>query len=285
MRVSKMVIAAVLALGLVVSAEAQLLVEESFEYDVGPGALVGNSGGTGWGGAWYRGATGPTTDGSDIVAGLTHHGLVTSGNAAFQEVSASGYHRDQMRRTLMTDLPGDRDQLWFSQLIRVIPEEEGGDYPDGANRWLGTKYYPGGSSSEFWYGHNYNKTTWGMERPPGTDSAVDIVPGETTLLVMKIELDHILGIADKYLWVNPDPSTFGGVDLDTLTADLAIPDQSVSSFTMQRIELDGGTCSVMDEIRIGESYADVTPTPEPTTMSLLGLGALALLARRRRRKA
>ena len=39
-----------------------------------------------------------------------------------------------------------------------------------------------------------------------------------------------------------------------------------------------------DEIRMGTSYADVAPVPEPATLSLLALGGLAMLRRRRELK-
>ena len=41
---------------------------------------------------------------------------------------------------------------------------------------------------------------------------------------------------------------------------------------------------VLDEIRVGATYADVSPSPvpEPSTTALIGLGGLALILRRRR---
>ena len=38
----------------------------------------------------------------------------------------------------------------------------------------------------------------------------------------------------------------------------------------------------IDELRVGDSWADVVLVPEPTALAFLGAGALGLLARRRR---
>jgi len=38
----------------------------------------------------------------------------------------------------------------------------------------------------------------------------------------------------------------------------------------------------IDDVRIGTTWADVSPIPEPSSVALLGLGALGLLAKRRR---
>jgi hypothetical protein len=39
----------------------------------------------------------------------------------------------------------------------------------------------------------------------------------------------------------------------------------------------------LDELRIGDSWLDVTPTPEPSCAALIGLAACGLLARRKRK--
>jgi MYXO-CTERM domain-containing protein len=49
------------------------------------------------------------------------------------------------------------------------------------------------------------------------------------------------------------------------------------------VETGGGSTGSYDEIRIGTTYASVTPIPEPTTalLGLTGLAALAVTSRRR----
>jgi hypothetical protein len=56
------------------------------------------------------------------------------------------------------------------------------------------------------------------------------------------------------------------------------PNLDQSQFDLLNVS---GTKFFVDEIRIATTFADVTPIPEPATMSLLGLGGLALLGRRR----
>lgn len=46
-----------------------------------------------------------------------------------------------------------------------------------------------------------------------------------------------------------------------------------------------GTEFIFDELRIGSTYADVTPVPEPTSLLLLSTAGAVLAGSRRRRKA
>jgi hypothetical protein len=86
------------------------------------------------------------------------------------------------------------------------------------------------------------------------------------------------------LWVNPDASTFaaeatpGGELTSTGGNDIA----RVASFILYNRSA-SEPYGVIDDLRFGRAWADVTPVPEPSTGSLCVLGCCALLGRAFRR--
>lgn len=89
------------------------------------------------------------------------------------------------------------------------------------------------------------------------------------------------------MWINPDSSTFGAVIEPgaTLTATTGadINLSQLASFILA--DRSGTPGAVVDELRIGLSWAAVTPmVPEPSSLALVGLGLAALLVRRVARK-
>ena len=95
------------------------------------------------------------------------------------------------------------------------------------------------------------------------------------------------------LYVNPDPSSFGGAaPAPTVTAQTTTGGDYSGTNIRSFIFRQGNTLSnvnpavvIADELRVGTSYADVTPVPEPASAAALGIAALAVLGRRRRRRA
>jgi predicted esterase len=84
------------------------------------------------------------------------------------------------------------------------------------------------------------------------------------------------------LYLNPSPSTFGGVapTIGTILSTASGSDISswVSTFLLRQNTAAAVPVGVVfDELRVGTTYADVTPLPEPTTGSELAVFA-ALLA-------
>ena len=81
----------------------------------------------------------------------------------------------------------------------------------------------------------------------------------------------------RSIWRNPVPGSAESAPLVTFTStspNLAGPVNFSKWFS-------GGTAAY-DEYRIGTTWADVTPIPEPSTVFLFAVGLLALLWARRR---
>ncbi len=130
----------------------------------------------------------------------------------------------------------------------------------------------------------------------------DLTPGQTYFIVVKATYGPTLGSAAnslQTLWVNPDTSTFGAASDPALTSALyggtsnGEASNTAANDTMQSMIIGAGIATagaapndtLIDEIRMGESWADVTTgtaAPEPATIGMLSLGGLALMRRRRR---
>ena len=105
---------------------------------------------------------------------------------------------------------------------------------------------------------------------------------------------------DFQMWINPNSGTFGGSDpsgqvvainqrndVPTNTGD---GNAVVQTFLLRQDGTSSGanaaTSIYFDELRVGTTYADVTPTmvPEPTALSVLAIGMAGLLIHRRSKK-
>jgi len=101
------------------------------------------------------------------------------------------------------------------------------------------------------------------------------------------------------LWVNPTASTFGGSSDPSTASDYlakisctgTVSPANVSEFYLRQASYVTGTGSydpappyLIDDIRIGTTWADVTPVPEPSAVAIVlaGMGTLSLVAFRRR---
>jgi len=113
--------------------------------------------------------------------------------------------------------------------------------------------------------------------------------GAPNIIVGKIEWDADTGGADIISVVRfLETDTLSEAAFDALIA--AQPALSSANWASNKPNLDQSQFDTLnfsslkffvDEIRIGTTFGDVTPIPEPATMSLLALGGLALLRRRR----
>lgn len=93
------------------------------------------------------------------------------------------------------------------------------------------------------------------------------------------------------IWINPDSSSFGGTEpaatiQQTWTGTEQEGATGTNGFAAYKINASSLNAGFnLDELRVGTTWADVTPIPEPATIGMLGLGALVtIMARRMRQK-
>lgn len=272
-----------------------IIAEDNFDYTLGTTVQGNGSAGGGWAGGWGRTTNAGAGNGGsngEIVANLSFGSLVTSGNAAQFNALSSGsgslytriHDRDfaggasfngssgtfwnsylyrltsdggRVNRFDIDDSTGNleyRTQLNFANSDDVSSNQVGeqGDITD-FTLVLDTTYMflnkrVQGSSSKLWV---------------LTASAFDsIAPGGITEAELDAQASHTSSTTSG------DKNANGGGKFEILT------------------QADGGQYSYQfDELRFGDTVADVTPNtiPEPAALALLGLGGAMLLSRRGRR--
>ncbi len=289
-------------------AGASLLIYEGFDYAAGANGLNAQNGGTGFAAAWDSGNADVTagsmayTDGGGRV-------LTTSGNRAFIDSSgvspAVGTTIQPFRSiaAAMDTAPGT------TAYISLLGHQTAGDargmnfafFTDIANASTIAPYNT--SQERISIGHGSSQPfaagpfTWGaFVFANGNNGALPQVIGSnyssasvlsSTFLVLKIEV-NASGLDDRYsLFVNPS------LDAEGTPAVTFLRDSLQSLNELDRIRpFAGGSNATLapaqanfDELRIGTTWADVTPftaVPEPGAASL-GLLALAGCLGRRRR--
>jgi hypothetical protein len=226
-------------------------------------------GGYGWNGAWGGGGLPVTV----AAPGLAFPGLDTSPGAATSSApvvnTVAWYWRDVQ--------PGIGDGTTFYLSFLLRPEIAISDY-GGLSIWgsagsifIGESGAAAGGSHA--YGLEANVTSAII-----ASSSVMASPGETALLVLKATLG--VGPDLFELFVNPLPGTSEADNLVAASFDTAMG-VDLGNLTFIAINNEGNWTT--DEIRIGASFASVTPmtVPTPAPAALLLLGQILLLARGR----
>jgi MYXO-CTERM domain-containing protein len=265
-----------------VPAGALPLAYEGFDYPDGTD-VSGQTGGSGFSTAWSTSVGDIVRAGSLGYTDALGNVLPTSGGHGYFEGSTG---TAQPNRTLPLVRGDDGTTSWFSFVGQRLGAKDGDppSYRRGANISLFNSTLAA-STEQLAIGEGTGRAedTWSLipDGGAGNTQASQVPFDQPSFIVVRI--DHLAGNDNAYLFVNP----VLGVEPNIATANAT----SIGSFdySFNRIRPFAGNTTTagvfaeiqLDEIRVGETYADVAPVPEPAGLTLLGLGALSLARRRR----
>jgi hypothetical protein len=270
---SRLALLAALTPGILPAGAYAAAIYDGFGYPPGNEPLAGKNGGTGWGGPWSdtccAGSTRTTASGLSFGALAVTPGAATTPAGPPPPPETISIHS----RAFGTSFGADNTTLFFSFLLR--PDANFGFYAGinlghtGSDFFVGKSGFIPGTTTPV---ANYSLEGGGMI----AQSSVAAVAGTTVLLVMRAQFHD--GIADLLdLYVNPTP---GGALPAASDATLALPDVGSLDFLF----INNASGWTTDEIRLGDTFASVSPTAVPIAPSqLLFLGGLGLIVLARRR--
>ena len=121
------------------------------------------------------------------------------------------------------------------------------------------------------------------------DNVTPYAAGQTVFVVGSYEF--VAGTFNDVarMWINPNSADFGAASppsatLTSVPGGSAAELTSVLTFNLRNVNSVGLPTLQFDELRVGTTWADVTPVPEPAATGLLGLGMLAVVGWYRLRK-
>jgi hypothetical protein len=112
-------------------------------------------------------------------------------------------------------------------------------------------------------------------------------PGVTLFLVLAYTFGPSANDDVARLWVNPAPGSLESANVPVVTtiptAGIAdVTNSQVQSFFLRNNPVQP-TTAILDDLRVGTTWEDVTPVPEPSAIGMMALGAASLAVRRLRR--
>lgn len=306
-------LAAAVSFTAALSARAQIIAYDGFNYPDLSGISTQTGGdSTGWAYAWASSTAGSKI-GTNVASGLTYGGLTTDGGALQVGMPQPGVGTATAaspQRTL-TDTLGNLaaangGTLWLSFLIYnpIYPTNPSGSmyyrqsnlgfFSGGNSTAGGTEKADLGLVNGTATQTSQNFAAWGGTVAAGTPnlSTVSAFSSSVQFVLVKLVVDNTTAVDTYYAWFNTNPSLLGNNANAPAngTADVSSSGADLSSVNVIRFQAGGfnanGTNAffTVDEVRLGDSFADVTPVPEPAIFGLAALGGLALLALRRKQQ-
>jgi len=283
--------AALLTAGLTFAAapvSAAPLFEESFDYPTGE--LSAASGGA-WSATLQNGTPRFDVGSGSLNFERNGNAVVTSGNTAAAFVQNSG---DDLAYSRSLGQTFNSGTVWFGWLqlnsggsnqdTFLMLGDSGADSPtDKPNSTFAQIIFgrDSSTSNNLAYGTAADTSTLNDTGLNGATIAQNNANAPTSpadFLVVSVDFDA----NEASFFVNPDPLNIA--DNDFSVTGVPFGGSAISHVSMLRENnfFQGNFNGFFDEIRVGDSFLDVTGIPEPASVALLGLGGLAMLGRHRR---
>ena len=271
-RSSKEAIIAVLVALIAVRASAALIAYEGFDYPADPDGLNSQNGGIGWSTDWNLGNSAIIAGGFNYTDGSGNRLVTVANRASTDENGAGNFRSFPILRNAGT--------VYFSFLIRNLNATSSSNYG-------GFSLFSGFSERIFFGETNFFNGPLGHEQIGTTVTQfAGTNAGLLNFVVIKLEFNAgtTPGNEKATIFINPslasEPSStpyslnnLTNFDFDTVRI------QSGRTGGASPVEI----CEI-DEIRFGDTYADVTPhvIPEPRFVGFSVLGLLPMLILRRK---
>jgi hypothetical protein len=298
--VVKRLFASLLFAGAVVSAHAASVFSDSFDY-APPGAVISSAGTP----AWSLRSAGTTVDPKIIAGSLNYPGLQTAPNDNSVVFDGNGGSASGIATRLLDQVYniGVAPTLYYSLTLQVssITVADWG----GAGNWMTGSFMLGftqdtsgtlangsaaapllirtgdpdnisGNANDF---QGFQLGIGLTQVSPGNrifDGTRTYAPGMTLFLVGSYTFGPSAADDVARLYVNPLPGTPESANIPAVTTTTGLADvnnSQIQSFFLRNNSVEPAS-TIIDNLRVGTSWEDVTPVPEPSAIGLLCLGAL-----------
>ena len=289
-RLKSLAIALAVLVGGASAVRADLIAYDGFNYDTSSSsALNGRTGGTGWTTAWTNNPSSTITAMNIVTVAtpLSVSNAQASYTGGSQAISVPGMSSASGGIAGIRQFASQTGDVWFSFLFRT-PSTVGSD--DFLQFSLNNDTDQNNSASigdtdTVASGGNDFSIRIGNTNGGTTVTSSKLIAGNTDyLLVGRVSKDGTSGNAGGtydllQFWVSPLDPTAPEAGSFAVSNDANSGMTSISYFTFRTANF-SGTPYLFDELKIGTSYASVTP--EPASLSAIALAGIALLRRRPR---
>jgi hypothetical protein len=265
------------AMGLAPAAQATLLVYEGFDYTAGANGLNSKNGGTGYSAGYSAGNNADVVTGSFAYTDTVGRQLVTSGNRALMDSTTVG---DPNGASVSVAPNRNLNTANFASLtgplyISFMGQQTAGDQRDVTVALFAATNGAYGTQERLSIGHGNpsaagatdGNVNWGAYATAvGQQGVYSSTPASTlSLVVVRVDL-NVDGALDQFrVYVNPQL----GTEPAAASAESSAYDFLTGFNEINRVRMRAGGSNAplglgasqleVDEIRIGTTYADVTP--------------------------